>query len=244
MPTRRPLIAGNWKMNGRLADRVWAGHFLNALNSSGADALLCPPTTLLRELGEALAGSNIALGGQDCSPEPDGAYTGDISAGMLKDIGCSHVIVGHSERRDGHGETSAVVRSKAEAAIRENLIPIICVGEQLGDREAGRAVETVLAQLAASLPQADAESVIIAYEPVWAIGTGHSAGPDEAQTMHAAIRQSWRGTGADKLRILYGGSVKPENIGALIACEDVDGALVGGASLDPLSFARLVNLSS
>lgn len=244
MPTRRPLIAGNWKMNGRRADSVWAERFAGAVTTRGADILVCPPATLLGALGEALTRQGIGLGAQDCSAEPDGAYTGDLSAGMLKDAGCSHVIVGHSERRDGHGETSSLVRAKAAAALREGLVPIICVGEHLAEREAGRAVDTVLGQLAASLPDAAADSLVIAYEPVWAIGTGRTAGPGEAQDMHAAIRAAWPGADADRLRILYGGSVKPENVAALMACPDIDGALVGGASLDPLCFARLVNLSS
>jgi triosephosphate isomerase len=244
MSKRRPLIAGNWKMNGRMADQAWAGRFCEALTVTGVEIVVCPPATLLQGFRAAFDGQPVSLGAQDCSPEPDGAYTGDISAGMLKDIGCSHVIVGHSERRDGHGETDALVRSKAMAALREGLTPIICVGEQLEEREAGRAIDTVLKQLAASVPDAGADRVIIAYEPVWAIGTGRSAGPEEAQDMHAAIRSAWPGGDADRLRILYGGSVKPENVQSLMACKDVDGALVGGASLDPLCFARLVNLSS
>lgn len=244
MPIRRPLIAGNWKMNGRLADGAWVEHFRGALTASGTDILVCPPATLLHHFATLLPGDAIALGGQDCSPEPDGAYTGDIAAGMLKDLGCSHVIVGHSERRDGHGESSELVRRKAGAALREGLVPIICIGEQLEDREAGRAIETVLAQLASSVPEAGADELVIAYEPVWAIGTGRSAGPEEAQEMHAAIRAAWPGDDREGLRILYGGSVKPENAQALLACPDIDGALVGGASLDPHVFARLVNLSS
>ncbi|MFC4723731.1 triose-phosphate isomerase [Glycocaulis abyssi] len=244
MTIRRPLIAGNWKMNGRLADTAWVERFQDALVASEVDILVCPPATLLHAFGELLASRAIALGAQDCSPEPDGAYTGDISAGMLKDIGCSYVIVGHSERRSGHGESDALIRSKAEAALREGLTPIICIGENLDEREVGRAIETVLAQLAGSLPEASAEKIVIAYEPVWAIGTGRSAGPDEAQEMHAAIRAAWPGADAQALRILYGGSVKPDNAGELLACPDVDGALVGGASLDPRVFARLVNLSS
>ena len=244
MPTRRPLIAGNWKMNGRLKDLAWVETFAEAVSADSCDVLVCPPAVLLHGFAGAFEGRAIALGAQDCSPEPDGAYTGDISARMLKDIGCSHVIVGHSERRDGHGETDALVRRKAEAALNEGLTPILCVGEHLEEREAGRAVETVLAQLAASLPDANATGIVIAYEPVWAIGTGRSAGPDEAQEMHAAIRAAWPGSDAGHLRILYGGSVKQDNVEALMACADVDGALVGGASLDPESFARLVNLSS
>ncbi|WP_439633781.1 triose-phosphate isomerase [Glycocaulis sp.] len=244
MSIRRPLIAGNWKMNGRVADGTWAQRFRDSLTANGVDILVCPPATLLHLFQGLFAGSPVALGAQDCSPEPDGAYTGEISAGMLKDLGCSHVIVGHSERRDGHGEGDDLVRRKAGAALREGLTPIICIGEQLKDREAGLAIETVLAQLAGSLPEASADDVIIAYEPVWAIGTGRSAGPDEAQEMHAAIRAAWPGDGAERLRILYGGSVKPENVAALMACPDIDGALVGGASLDAHVFARLVNLSS
>ncbi|MGP1274595.1 MAG: triose-phosphate isomerase [Caulobacterales bacterium] len=244
MPILRPLIAGNWKMNGRKADASWISRFRETLEPVEAEILVCPPATLLHPFSGELAGSGVALGAQDCSSEPDGAYTGDLSAGMLKDAGCSYAIVGHSERRDGHGETSVTVRAKAEAALREGLTPIICVGEHLEEREAGRAEATVLAQLAQSLPEAAADQLVIAYEPVWAIGTGRTAGPEEAQAMHAAIRAAWPGADADRLRILYGGSVKPENVEALMACQDVNGALVGGASLDPVSFARLVNLSS
>ncbi|KPP82914.1 MAG: triosephosphate isomerase (TIM) TpiA [Oceanicaulis sp. HLUCCA04] len=244
MPTRRPLIAGNWKMNGRLKDLAWVETFAEAVSADNCDVLVCPPAILLHAFAGAFQGQGISLGAQDCSPEPDGAYTGDISARMLKDIGCTHVIVGHSERRDGHGETDALVRRKAEAALNEGLTPILCVGEHLQEREDGRAVGAVLAQLAASLPDADATRLVIAYEPVWAIGTGRSAGPDEAQEMHAAIRAAWPGADGAQLRILYGGSVKPDNVEALMACADIDGALVGGASLDPASFARLVNLSS
>ena len=244
MPKRRPLIAGNWKMNGRLADLDWLDRFGEALENTAVDILVCPPAVLLDRFARALEGRPIGLGGQDCAPEPDGAYTGDLSAAMLRDVGCTHVIVGHSERRDGHGETDAIVRGKAQAAMQAGLTPIICVGEHLETREAGKAVQAVLAQLAGSLPDAAADEIVIAYEPVWAIGTGRTAGPAEAQAMHAAIRGAWPGEDGAKLRILYGGSVKPENVAALMACADIDGALVGGASLDPACFARLVNLAS
>lgn len=244
MAHRRTLMAGNWKMHGLKADTAWVEAFAGDAGSPACEVLLCPPATLLDALRAPLAARSVALGAQDCSPEPEGAHTGDISAPMLADMGCSYVIVGHSERRSGHGESDGLVRRKAEAAIRAGLVPIICVGEQRAEREAGRAEATVLAQLAASLPDAPAGSVVIAYEPVWAIGTGLTAGPQEAQDMHAAIRAAFPGNDRESLRILYGGSVKPDNAAALIACPDVDGALVGGASLDPQAFARLVNLAS
>lgn len=244
MAQRRVLIAGNWKMHGMKADLDWIAKFAALVSAPSGEVAVCPPVTLLDAFAAPLASHAIALGGQDCSPEASGAFTGDISAAMLADIGCTYVIVGHSERRDGHGETSALVRRKAEAVIAAGLVPIICVGEHLAEREAGRAVETVLDQLAHSLPEAGAADLVIAYEPVWAIGTGRTAGPEEAQQMHTAIRAAFPGSDRHLLRILYGGSVKPDNAASLLACPDIDGALVGGASLDPHQFAEIVNLAS
>lgn len=244
MAQRRPLIAGNWKMHGLKADAGWVEAFAAAADTGACDVLVCPPFTLLETMGGLLSRHGLALGAQNCAEEAEGAFTGDVSAAMLADAGCSHVIVGHSERREGHAESDALVRRKALAAIEAGLVPVICVGEHRAERDSGQAVETVLAQLAGSLPDIPATQLVVAYEPVWAIGTGLTAGPEEAQAMHAAIRAAFPGADRDRLRILYGGSVKPGNAAALMACPDVDGALVGGASLDPDAFAQIVNLAS
>ncbi len=245
MATRRTLIAGNWKMHGLRRDLVWAARFRAQLAGPACEIVVCPPATLIGALADTLSGSDVALGGQDCAANAEeGPHTGDISARMLADLGCRYVIVGHSERRETHYESDALVRAKAEAAISAGLVPIICVGERLEEREAGKAEAVVLTQLAASLPRVPAGEIVIAYEPVWAIGTGLNAGPDEAQAMHAAIRAALGADTGERTRILYGGSVKPANAADLLACPDVDGALVGGASLDPEAFALIVNLAS
>jgi triosephosphate isomerase len=231
---RRRLIAGNWKMNGLKADglalaRGLAEHAI--ADKPTAEILICPPTTLLFITAEAIAGSPVALGGQDCHTDPSGAHTGDISAEMLADLGCRYVIVGHSERRTDHGESDGVVRQKAEAARRANLIPIICIGETEGERMKGQANAVVERQLKGSLPDgADGKTAVIAYEPVWAIGTGRSATAQDVTEMHAHIRRLL-GQKGTAMRILYGGSVKATNAAELLAIPDVDGALVGGASL-------------
>ncbi|MBV9521963.1 MAG: triose-phosphate isomerase [Alphaproteobacteria bacterium] len=245
---RQKLVAGNWKMNGLRADglplardiahRVVAAHRA-AGEKIGCELLICPPATLLALMDEQLAGSGVLLGGQDCHHAPKGAHTGDISAEMLKDFGCSHVILGHSERRTQHGESDAVVRRKLEAARRAGLIGILCLGESEAERNAGRALEIVAAQLAGSLPEGmSAADLVVAYEPIWAIGTGRVPTIRDVAEMHAHIRKvlSGRVAEADAVRILYGGSVKPENAKALLAVADVDGALVGGASLVPGDF--------
>jgi triosephosphate isomerase (TIM) len=239
--TRRPLIAGNWKMNGLRSDLAWMDALGAALEGGrpDCDLVLFPPATLIGAMMEPGQAQGVSIGGQDCAPAASGAHTGDISAEMLADLGCSHVIVGHSERRADHGETDAQVRAKAEAALRAGLTPIICIGETLDEREAGRAEAVVTAQLQASAPDAPAALVVIAYEPVWAIGTGRTASDADAQAMHAAIRASWRGGDAQALRILYVGSVKPDNAEGLLSKSDIDGALVGGASLDAQSFAGI-----
>ncbi|PWE17225.1 triose-phosphate isomerase [Marinicauda salina] len=241
---RRAMIAGNWKMNGLSADLAWAETFLGAVEPAAVEAgevLLCPPATLIADFARRFADAPVALGGQDCAAQESGAHTGDISAAMLADLGCTHVIVGHSERRAGHGETDAHVHAKAAAALEAGLTPIVCVGETLDQREAGEAEAVVVNQLRASAPDAAAERVVVAYEPVWAIGTGRTAAPEDAQAMHAAIRAAWPGDDGDRLRILYGGSVKPANAAELLRQPDLDGALVGGASLDPEAFAAIVN---
>jgi triosephosphate isomerase len=230
MAERKRLVAGNWKMNGSRADglALARGVAERARQPHRCDLLVCPPFTLLAAAGEALAGSGIALGGQDCHPAASGAFTGCISAEMLKDAGCTHAIVGHSERRHTCGETNADVLAKTEAAWRAGLTAIVCVGETRAEREAGQAREIVAAQIAGSIPRdADAGRLIVAYEPVWAIGTGLTPTAADIAEIHAAIRALLpAGT-----RILYGGSVNPKNAAEILALDEVDGALVGGASL-------------
>jgi triosephosphate isomerase (TIM) len=244
----RKLIAGNWKMNGLRADGTELAreiaHRSNA-TAQGADSplacdlLICPPATLLMAVAEELAGSAVALGGQDCHQAEKGAHTGDISAWMLKDAGCSHVILGHSERRSEHGEESRLVRAKAAAAHRAGLVPIICIGETEAQRDAGETLDIVATQLAESLPEAwTAATLVIAYEPVWAIGTGRTPTREDVATVHAHIRGLLTRLGSEGagVRILYGGSVKAVNAGDLLAVDNVDGALVGGASLSATEF--------
>ena len=237
---RRKLVAGNWKMNGLTKDRDFLSQLASALPSTpDADVLLCPPATLLALMSEQRP-DWLKLGGQDCAPTQSGAHTGDISAQMLADLGCSHVIVGHSERRADHHETDAQVRAKAEAALEAGLTPIICVGETRAHRESGRAEAVVIAQMLASLPDSAADKIVIAYEPVWAIGTGLTASPEDAQAMHAALRDAWPGPDGDALRILYGGSMNPANAEALLGQSDIDGGLIGGASLKAGQFAEII----
>jgi triosephosphate isomerase len=237
MAARQPLIAGNWKMNALKADGVaLARAVANGAGGLTCGFVVCPPATLLAPVGDALAGSGVGLGGQDCHAKAKGAHTGDVSAAMLADIGCSHVIVGHSERRTDHGEDDAAVKAKAAAAQGAGLTAIVCVGESLADRDAGRTLDVVGGQVEGSLPDgATAANTVIAYEPVWAIGTGRTPTPDQIQEVHAHIRKvaaRCMGQGAaDAVRLLYGGSVKPENAAEILALADVDGALVGGASL-------------
>ncbi len=238
---RRALIAGNWKLHGQRQDLQWLEALSSQLGKPPAcDIVLCPPATLLSDM-VGQAPDWIAVGAQDCSRHGSGAHTGEISAAMLADIGCRYVIVGHSERRADHGETDAVVKAKAEQALAVGLTPIICLGESLQERDAGRADEVCQAQLLASLPDAAASDVIIAYEPIWAIGTGRTASAEQAQDIHQVLRAAFRGQNRDALRILYGGSVKPDNAAALLRQPDIDGALVGGASLDPVSFAAIID---
>ncbi len=244
---RCPLIAGNWKMNGLKKDgRTLASTLAKHIKKKKKGKqpfgmLICPPFTLLGAVGAALKGSAVMLGAQDCHISESGAHTGDISAKMLKDLGCDYVIVGHSERRADHKESNAMVKAKAEAAIKAGLKVIVCIGETLAQRDAGRTIAVNHRQLRGSLPEgATAANTVIAYEPVWAIGTGRVATPDQAQEVHAAIRSALiRALGekeAAKMRILYGGSMKPDNAKELMALEDVDGGLVGGASLKAKDF--------
>ena len=233
----RQLIAGNWKMNGSLAGAQELAGGLAGKAKAGdgpaCDWLVCPPAQLLGSVQGLLAGSPIALGAQDCHTASSGAHTGDISAEMLKDVGCSHVILGHSERRSDHGESSELVKAKAESALAAGLIPIVCVGETAEERKSGQALAVIEAQIRASLPGEGA--LVVAYEPVWAIGTGLTATPDDVAEAHAHIHgllAEMRGqAAADEINILYGGSVKPGNAAELLAVPHVGGALVGGASL-------------
>ncbi len=241
----RPLVAGNWKMNGLAAsigqlNAVIAG----APDVPSVDLMVCPPATLIASFAAAARGTPVLIGGQDCHALASGACTGDISAEMLKDAGASAVIVGHSERRQYHHETDAKVRAKAEAARRAGLMPIVCVGETRPQREAGQALDIVASQLQGSLPAGSADFVI-AYEPVWAIGTGLTPTPADVGEMHRAIREhlvSRYGAGGQGTRILYGGSVNPKNAGVLMAVANVDGALVGGASLKAVDFLAIASV--
>jgi triosephosphate isomerase len=245
-PGVRPLVAGNWKMNGltaSLAEIKAMREAVDAGKAGAAELAVCPPATLLAQAAWALKGGKVSLGAQDCHAQASGAFTGDIAAPMIKDAGASYVIVGHSERRQYHGETDAAVKAKAEAALKAGLIAIVCVGETRAEREAGKAIAVVSAQVRGSLPAGGApETVVVAYEPVWAIGTGLTPTPADVAEVHAAIRKLLRevyGAAGAKLRILYGGSVKPSNAKELLGLANVDGALVGGASLKAVDFMAI-----
>jgi len=236
----RQLIAGNWKMNGLTAQAAEIAGPLRAPTGLACDLLVCPPFTQLLTVGQVLAGSPVALGGQDCHTAPHGAHTGDISAPMLRDAGATWVILGHSERRQNHAETDELVREKVLAATDAGLTPIVCVGETADQRSAGTETEVVGWQLAGSLPKPFAG--VVAYEPVWAIGTGKTATEQDVATMHAFIREELVrqfGEAGREVLILYGGSVNPTNAAALLAVPEVGGALVGGASLKPEDFLAI-----
>ena len=237
----RQLIAGNWKMNGLRGEADALTQALRtAPQAAGRDLLVCPPATVLARVADALAGSPVAVGAQDCSPHPPGAHTGDLAPAMLHDAGARYVILGHSERRHDHGETDVSVRAKVQAAVAAGLVPIVCVGETEEQRASGRETEIVGWQLSGSLP--DGFAGLVAYEPVWAIGAGKSATTDDIATMHAFIREELVREFMDAGRavpILYGGSVKPDNAAAVLAVPDVNGALVGGASLQAASFLAI-----
>ncbi|MGM0586600.1 MAG: triose-phosphate isomerase [Pseudomonadota bacterium] len=241
---RRKLAAGNWKMNGLAAQLAEVEKLTAAIGTPGCDVLICPPATLLAPMARTASGGPVAVGGQDCHAAASGAHTGDVSAEMLADAGASAVIVGHSERRADHGEQDADVRAKAEAAWRAGLSAIICVGETEAERDAGRALDVVGAQLAGSVPEgATAANTVVAYEPVWAIGTGRTASTEDIAEMHRFLRETLAGrfgAEAEGMRLLYGGSVKPGNAAEIFAVEDVDGGLVGGASLKAEDFAAIV----
>jgi triosephosphate isomerase len=242
---RRPLVAGNWKMNAA-ASAEFAKMVDGARGLTAIDVLVCPPATLIAELAAAARGSPMRIGGQDCHAEPAGAFTGDLSAELLKGAGASAVIVGHSERRTYHRETDADVRAKALAARRAGLLAIVCVGETRAEREAGRALEVVGKQLDGSLPDgATAENLVVAYEPVWAIGTGLTPTPADVAEMHGFIRRRLTerfATSGEGIRILYGGSVKSSNAKELMGVADVDGALIGGASLKADEFLAIAGV--
>ncbi len=243
---RKPFIAANWKMHKTVAE---AEEFLAAFlpevrDVTDADIVIAPPFTALQSASEALRGTNVTLSAQNVFYEEKGAYTGEIAPVMLKDIGCAYTIVGHSERRQYFGDTDEVVNRKIKASLAHGLKVIFCIGESLEQREAGRTNEVLKGQLDAGLKDVAPEDMVIAYEPIWAIGTGVTASTGQAQEAHEFIRKELEakyGALAARTRILYGGSVKPENIEELMACPDVDGALVGGASLKPDSFAKIVN---
>ena len=245
-PGVRPLVAGNWKMNGlsgSLAEIDAMRQAADAGESGLAELLVCPPATLLAQAAWRIKGGELSLGAQDCHPVASGAFTGDISAPMLKDAGATYVIVGHSERRTLHHETDALVRAKVEAALSAGLVPIVCVGETKTERESGDAMAVVPRQLLGSLPPGDApETLVVAYEPIWAIGTGLTPTPADVAEMHQVIRTllaEMYGAQGLRMRILYGGSVKPSNCGELLTLDNVDGALVGGASLRATEFLAI-----
>ena len=246
---KRPLIVGNWKMYKTIRE---ATNLVNIIKAgvhkmSDCDIVVCPPFTALAAISGLLDGTKIELGAQDMYSEPEGPFTGEISPLMLKDVGCRYVIVGHSERRQTLGETNQLIHSKVIATLKYNLVPILCVGETLNEREARQAFEVVKAQFdhcLGTLNAEDIERVVLAYEPLWAIGTGRTATPEQAEQMHCYLRrllnEKYGVAVAERIKILYGGSVKPGNIGELMAKPNVDGALVGGASIQAESFIQIV----
>ena len=245
---RRPLLVANWKMNKNRAEaRAWAEALVNDLGPDpAAELVVAPPFTALETLSAALSGSAVQVAAQNVASAAAGAYTGEISVPMLAEIGCRYCIVGHSERRALFSESDQVVSAKAAALLEAGLRPIVCVGESEAERKGGQTAEIVGRQLESSLPAMEtpgAGDLVVAYEPIWAIGTGVTATPGQAQEVHELLREGLRkimGAGAEQVRVLYGGSVNPENIESLIAQPDIDGALIGGASLEPESFRQIV----
>jgi triosephosphate isomerase len=247
---RRPVLAANWKMYKTACE---AADFVEAFlplvgDVEGVDIAIAPPFTALDRVARLLEGSRVALAAQNVNPEPQGAFTGEISPGMLAELGCRYAVVGHSERRALYAETDALVARKARALLEGGICPIVCVGETFEEREASRTFDVVGGQLERSLadvPAARAPEVVVAYEPIWAIGTGRTATPELAQEVHGFVRErlarQFGAAAAEAMRIQYGGSVKPDNVDGLMARVDIDGALVGGASLIPESFARIVH---
>lgn len=264
MATRRPLLAGNWKMHGTRSEteRLLSAltQALGGIDPAQREIVVAPPFSALETAARLLAGTPIRLAAQNLHWEPHGAFTGEVSGSMLKEAGCAYVILGHSERRQYFAETDESVARKVRAAQRDGLLPIVCVGESLEERESGATLAVIDRQIRGALYDQDLDQdpdqapdqapavltdLVIAYEPIWAIGTGHSATPDQAQEVHAAIRATLSSltspATADTTRLLYGGSVKPDTVDDLMAQPDIDGALVGGASLQADSFARIVN---
>ncbi|HIH42685.1 TPA: triose-phosphate isomerase [Candidatus Woesearchaeota archaeon] len=241
MANRIPLIAGNWKMNKTNSEAVELVKRLKVLvksiKANDCEIVVCPPFTALSDVAKELKGTNIYLGAQNLHFEDSGAFTGEVSAQMLKEIGCKYVIIGHSERRQLFGETNAAVNKKIFAALKQGLKPIVCVGETLSERERDKTKDVIKKQITESLANVDVNKIVLAYEPIWAIGTGKTATPEQAQEVHAFIRSLIK---SESTRILYGGSVKPDNIKELMKQKDIDGTLVGGASLDAESFAKIV----
>jgi triosephosphate isomerase (TIM) len=247
-PPRRKLVVGNWKMHGSHAANAELLAALKAALPFGADAAVCVPFPYLAEVALMLTGSPIAWGAQDCSAHEQGAYTGEVAAAMLAELGCRYVIVGHSERRALHAEGDQLVADKARAALAKGLTPIVCVGETLAEREAGHTAEVVKRQLSAvihTLAQC-VPQIVVAYEPVWAIGTGRTATPEQAQAVHALLRAQLHAatTHSDEMKILYGGSVKADNAAQLFTQPDIDGGLIGGASLKAADFAAICRAAS
>ena len=246
---RKPIIAGNWKMNKTVAEAksLAEGIKIDLSECTSVDVVLCPPFTALKTVSDSISGTQIKLGAQNMNAEVSGAFTGEVSPEMLRDIYCHYVILGHSERRTLYGETDAIVNAKVKSALKNNLLPIACVGETLEERDADKVEEVVERQVRNSLADLTADEMkkaIIAYEPVWAIGTGRTATPEQAQEVHALIRKVladiFDDSTAQSVRIQYGGSMKPDNATELLAQPDIDGGLIGGAALDPHSFTQIV----
>lgn len=246
---RKPIIAGNWKMNKTVAEAksLAEGIKIDLSECTSVDVVLCPPFTALKTVSDSISGTQIKLGAQNMNPEQSGAFTGEVSPEMLRDVYCHYVILGHSERRSLFSETDAIVNAKVKSALKNNLLPIVCVGETLEERDADKVEEVVERQVRESLADISADEmkkVIIAYEPVWAIGTGRTATPEQAQEVHALIRRIMADifdeSTSQAVRIQYGGSMKPDNAPELLAQPDIDGGLIGGAALDPHSFTQIV----
>jgi triosephosphate isomerase len=248
---RRKLVAGNWKMNGSLAaNAALVAGIKEGLPADACDVAVCVPAPYLAQVQGAVAGSAVALGAQDMSAHASGAFTGEVSAAMLQEFGVQYVILGHSERRAYHGENDAAVAAKTVAALKAGLVPVVCVGETLEQREAGQTNEIVGGQLdvvLAALSVEEAARIVVAYEPVWAIGTGKTATPEMAQEVHAMLRARLGAKSAEaaaKVRVLYGGSMKPDNAGQLLAMADIDGGLIGGAALKAADFLAIIKAAA
>ncbi|TAL23957.1 MAG: triose-phosphate isomerase [Nitrospirae bacterium] len=242
---RIPFIAANWKMNKTIPEAEgFLREFIPAVkDAAGIDIIIAPPFTSISSVAAKAKGTNIKIASQDVFYEEKGAFTGEVSPGMILDCGCSHVIIGHSERRQYFNENDEIINKKIKTSKKNGLGIIFCIGETLEQREAGKTFDILNREMESGLKDVDGDNMVVAYEPIWAIGTGKTATPEQAQEVHASIRKKIRvlyGNKADEIRIIYGGSVTPENVDSLMACADVDGALVGGASLKTESFARIV----